>query len=193
MKIPPIFKRQLLILIHSSRVIIKLVIVDQLVKWWFINSLINKPDSKIKITSFFEIVYSWNHGISFGLFGGYTHYSNVIFIFLNILITTYLWYQIYKFKSSASFMGYSFIVGGAIGNILDRILRGAVFDFIYFHYHDYGFPVFNVADAFISIGALILIYDHYKIKKSVELEAKTNYDALQMEADKIREKSSKDF
>ena len=149
---------------HSSRVIIKLVAIDQLVKWWFINNLQTRPSHSIEVTSFFEFAYSWNHGVSFGLFGDYKQFSNILFIILNILITTYLWYQIYKYKSPISFAGYSFIVGGAIGNILDRIFRGAVFDFLHFHYHDYSFPIFNIADAFISIGAVILIYDYYKEK-----------------------------
>jgi len=191
--IPPIFKRQFLIFIHSCRLIFKLIIVDQLSKWWFISSLPSKLDHTIEVTSFFDFAYSWNHGISFGLFGSYAQYSNILFIVLNIMITAYLWYQLFKYESPASFAGYSLIIGGAIGNIIDRVLRGAVFDFLHFHYGDYSFPVFNVADAFISLGAAILIYDYYKSKKSIEQSDQTNYDALQKEADEIRKNNNEDF
>ena len=150
-------------------------------------------EHRIEVTSFFDFAYSWNHGISFGLFGGYAQHSNILFIVLNIIITAYLWYQLFKYKSPASFAGYSLIIGGAIGNIIDRILQGAVFDFLHFHYGDYSFPVFNVADAFISVGAAILIYDYYKSKKSVEQSDQTNYDALQKEADEIRKNNNEDF
>jgi signal peptidase II len=94
-----------------------------------------------------------------------------------------------KSKSVISFLGYSCIIGGAIGNVIDRVFRGAVFDFIYFHYQDYGFPIFNLADSFISLGVIILIYDYWCQKKSIEEKAKRNYDVLEVEAERIRKLS----
>ena len=186
MNIHPELKKKVLIICRSSNIITKLAVIDQITKWWFISYLPQKIGLTLKVTSFLEIVYSWNHGISFGMFKKYYQYSNIIFILLNSLITAYLWSLMLRCKSALPFLGYSCVISGAIGNIIDRIFRGAVFDFIYFHYGDYGFPVFNLADSFISIGVAVLIYDYYKPKKSIEEKAKRNYDVLEVEAEKIR-------
>jgi len=145
-----------------------------------------KPNLTIKVNSFFDIVYVWNYGISFGIFKNYYQYSNFALLAVNSLIVAYLFYIQLKCKSVLSFVGYSLVIGGAIGNLVDRILRGAVFDFIYFHYKEFGFPVFNLADSFISIGVMFLLYDHYKTKKMIEENLNTNYDDAAIEAEKIR-------
>lgn len=173
---------------RSSRIIITLIIIDQLTKWWFINNLRWQPGLMLKVTSFLNMVYTWNYGISFGLMREYYQYSNFSFIVINSAIVGYLYYLMIRSKTIGGFAGYSFVIGGAIGNIIDRIFRGAVFDFIHFYYQDYSFPVFNLADCFITIGVMILIEDYYSSKKVVEEKAKENYDKAQIEAmaEKIR-------
>jgi len=163
-----------------------LVAIDQVTKWYYIYNLQEKPNLTIKVNSFFDIVYVWNYGISFGIFKNYYQYSNFALLAVNSLIVAYLFYIQLKCKSVLSFVGYSLVIGGAIGNLVDRILRGAVFDFIYFHYKEFGFPVFNLADSFISIGVMFLLYDHYKTKKMIEENLNTNYDDAAIEAEKIR-------
>lgn len=179
-------KNKLLIIYQSGKLALRLVILDQVTKWWFILYLKKKPAMTLKISNFLEFVYVWNYGISFGLFKNYYQYSNAVFIALNSIITAYLWYILLHCKSALSFTGYSFIIGGAAGNLIDRCFRGAVFDFIYFHYRDYGFPVFNLADSFISIGVMLIIYDHYKMKKIVEKSSNKFYDSVEIEAERIR-------
>ena len=61
---------------------------------------------------------------------------------------------------------YPTIISGAIGNLIDRVSRGAVFDFIFVHYHSFAFPVFNIADSNITIGAVIFACNHFFFKKS---------------------------
>ena len=68
-------------------------------------------------------------------------------------------------KGCTAQMGLLLIISGAIGNLIDRILRGAVFDFLYFYYENLAFPAFNLADAFITIGACIFIYDYLFLQK----------------------------
>jgi signal peptidase II len=107
----------------------------------------------------------------------------------NVIITSYIWYLLLKCKNALEFVGYSFIIGGAIGNLIDRIYRGAVFDFIYIHYKQYGFSVFNLADSFITLGALCIVSFYYKERKrQIALEEYKNYnDELTQEAQKIRD------
>lgn len=182
------FKKLYLTFASSSRIIITLVIIDQLTKWWFINNLRWKPGLTLKVTSFLNMVYTWNYGISFGLMRDYYQYSNIVFLITNTIIVCYLYYLMMSSKTIGGFAGYSFVIGGAIGNLIDRSFRGAVFDFINFHYQDYSFPVFNLADCFITLGVIILVEDYYSAKKNIEEKAKENYDKAQIEAmaEKIR-------
>lgn len=178
--------KKLLIIYQTSKIALRLIIIDQITKWWFILYLKQKPGLMIKVSSFLDFVYVWNYGISFGFFKQYYQYSNYLFISLNSLITLYLWRLLLSCSSAISFIGYNFIIGGAIGNLIDRIYRGAVFDFIYFHYHTYSFAVFNLADSFISIGVALILYEHYKNKKIVEKKDDKLYDAVASQAEEVR-------
>ncbi len=173
---------------QSSKIVIKLVIIDQVVKWWFIGYLRNRPGLTLEITSFLDMVYSWNYGISFGLLRNYYQYSNMLFSVLNSAIIVYLWGVLLQCKSILGFIGYSFVIGGALGNLIDRFINGAVFDFIYFHYQDIGFPVFNLADSFISAGVIVLLYDYYRFKKIVAQKNIILYNnaLVHHEAERIR-------
>ncbi len=154
-------------LIEHLPLIMIVVLLDQATKSFFIYHVKEQIGMSIKITDFFSIVYAWNHGISFGIFSNYYQYSNYIFIAVNISITAYLVYLLTESRSLIERLGIAIILGGSVGNIIDRIFRGAVFDFLYFHYNDLGFPVFNLADCFINIGVfLIIVHCLFNIKKS---------------------------
>ncbi len=176
MYIPLVFKKILFTIHYSNYIVVKLIIVDQLVKWFFINYLKSKVGLTLQVTSFCDLVYSWNYGISFGIFQNYYQCSNMLFIVVNSVIAAYLWCVLLRCKTTLNFIGYSFLVGGAIGNLIDRFVNGAVFDFIYFHYQNFSFPVFNLADTFISLGTMFLLYDYYKTKKIVEQKEKVKYN-----------------
>ena len=139
--------------------------IDQLSKSYLINVLPKKFEYSFDLLPFLKIVYAWNYGISFGLFSGYYQYSNYFFIAINLLITLYLLYLLI-YDAEYNKIALSLIIGGAIGNLIDRLIRGAVFDFIFLYYEKYSFPAFNMADAFISAGALIFLIDfcHQKNK-----------------------------
>lgn len=144
-----------------------LVAFDQTSKNFLITYLKTQPHFIFEIAPFLDFVYTWNYGISFGIFKQYYQYSNYILLVLNSLIVIYLTNMLLKSESRLSIYGLNLIIGGAIGNLADRVMQGAVFDFIYFNYKDFGFPAFNLADSFISIGAALFIYDHFLRKKSV--------------------------
>lgn len=146
------------------------IFLDQASKTFLISYLKGKPGYMIELMPMFNIVYAWNHGISFGLFRDYYQYSNYAFLIFNSIIILYLCYLTIKSESYLAFIGFSTIVGGALGNLTDRIFRGAVFDFLYFYYGDLSFPAFNLADSFITIGAGLLIWEYlfYSHKKTLD-------------------------
>jgi len=145
--------------------IVLFVALDQASKTFLISYLKTQNNYMIEVLPFFDIVYAWNYGISFGLFSNYYQYSNLIFLGLNSMIIIYLCYMTIQTKGCTAQMGLLLIISGAIGNLIDRILRGAVFDFLYFYYENLAFPAFNLADAFITIGACIFIYDYLFLQK----------------------------
>jgi len=145
-----------------------LVLFDQLSKTYLISYLKTEPNFILEILPFLDFVYAWNYGISFGLFKQYYQYSNYVLLVLNSFIVMYLISMLVKSESKLSIYGLNLIISGAIGNLVDRIIRGAVFDFIYFNYQDFSFPAFNLADSFISIGAALFIYDYFFKKKSLD-------------------------
>lgn len=139
--------------------IVLCVALDQVSKNYAIEFLLHQPGMIYHLTSWCSGVYSWNYGISFGMFTEYAGYSNSIFLAINCTIVSYFVYLMLFAKSTLQFYGLSVIIGGAIGNLVDRFTKGAVFDFIYLHYSGNSFPAFNVADSLINIGATILIVD----------------------------------
>ena len=123
---------------------------DQLTKY-FINSNIN--DLIYKKYLIFNIDFVKNYGAAFNLFNGYRLFlSSISLLFVFLLI--YLILRKYK-TESIELYSYSLILGGTIGNGIDRIIRGYVVDFINLNFID--FPVFNIADIFINIGFFLLL------------------------------------
>ncbi len=128
------------------------VLIDQLSKE-FIKNYFFEIDSAIRFFEGLNIVYVENKGVSFGIFAEY----NITFFLgiLSILISGYIIFLILKSKDRIERNSLSLILGGAIGNGLDRIVYGHVVDFIDFYYKNFHWPAFNFADSFITIGAII--------------------------------------
>jgi len=137
---------------------------DQLTKILVIKNIAN--DQFVSINSYFYLVHFKNPGAAFSFLsdaGGWQRY------FLSIvaaIASVYIAFMIKKHRDDFCIgLALSLILGGALGNLYDRISLGYVTDFLYFHYNDYYWPAFNVADTAISIGAIILIYE-VLVKKS---------------------------
>lgn len=149
-----------------SILILFIVIIDQSSKTYLISYLKSKNGYLIEVTEFFDVVYSWNYGASFGFMRNYFQYSNYSFLILNSFITFVLIWLLARSKNNIDSIAFSMVIGGAIGNIIDRIIRGAVFDFIYLHYDNIAFPAFNFADSFITIGAILYFINYYTRTKN---------------------------
>ena len=138
-------------------IILFIFLIDRISKQLVIYLDNNNLNSEIFLSKFLNIQLIWNEGVAFGLFSSdntFFYHSLTGFIILIILIL------IYFFIKSNGFEKYSFLIilGGSLGNVYDRLAYSAVPDFIDIHYHNFHWFIFNVADIFITIGVLSLIY-----------------------------------
>lgn len=125
-------------------------------------TLVMAPPEPIEVTSFFNLVLVWNKGVSFGMFGS-GDFTTVLSLFaaaVTVILIGWLW----KTTSTLLSLSISLIIGGAIGNIIDRIRFGAVVDFLDFHALGYHWPAFNVADAAICVGVVLIFLDGFRKK-----------------------------
>ena len=111
---------------------------------------------------FIELLLIFNSGIAFGIFDNKGELASNLLLILTILITLYLLWMIIIETKDRNKIALSFITGGAIGNVLDRINDGSVTDFLQLKIYNYSLFVFNLADAFITIGAILIIYFEFK-------------------------------
>lgn len=133
-------------------------ILDQFSKY-LIKSHIG-PYDIIKITPFLNIVYVENIGSAFGMF---KNLGNVFFIAVTSIAIVFISYLIIKDMDNRT--GLSFILGGAAGNLMDRLLHGYVIDFLDVYIGKYHWPAFNIADAALTIGFILMIINLFFHKK----------------------------
>ncbi len=145
---------------------IVVILIDQFTKYIAMTSVesiilkTNGVHTHIKKTSFFNLVLVWNRGISFGVFNNNNSIITTVLLLIILAIVVYIFYILWKNNNLLLMFCYSLMLGGAIGNIIDRINYGAVIDFIDVHLGDLHWPAFNIADSCICIGVcLYLFYD----------------------------------
>lgn len=145
-------------------------ILDQLSKQWVLSSLlpclsgqtgpgcaVNSP--VIELTSFFNLVMVWNFGVSFGLFASGADLMPYVLVAVSLLISGLLIAWVWRGASRLAALSVGMVVGGALGNVIDRLRFGAVADFLDFHVAGWHWPAFNVADACIVVGVGLLLLD----------------------------------
>lgn len=115
------------------------------------------------ITSFLAIRPALNRGISWGWFHSLGEVGRYILVALSVGLIGVLWFLFRKASKLGRF-GFAFMIGGALGNVCDRLVDGAVYDFIDIHYRSYHFMIFNAADVFISLGVVIVLIDSFFVK-----------------------------
>ena len=142
------------------------MLLDQLSKYWVVVRMGVQQHEPIFITKFFSIVMVWNHGVSFGMFASPdSSYSSYILIAVALIISAVLWRVAHAAENRIEVIAYGMIIGGALGNALDRIRLGAVADFLYVHYNQFSWPAFNIADSAICIGVGFLLLHMFKNSK----------------------------
>lgn len=136
-------------------------VLDQATKWYVLTDLMNPP-AVIPVTSFFSYVLAWNTGVSFSLFNSYGVTGTYVLIALSSTISLVFFVWLLKARNYCLASGLGFIIGGALGNLIDRIRFGAVIDFLHFYYDTFSWPAFNLADTFITIGVILIVIESFK-------------------------------
>ena len=134
------------------------IFLDLITKNYALSSLI--INHSISINNFLNFTLAFNHGAAFSFLsdaGGWQRWFFIIFSIVVILIITYILVK----ERNSQYIAFSFVIGGAIGNLYDRIFYGYVIDFIEFHYNSFYWPIFNIADIAISIGIILLLYSMF--------------------------------
>lgn len=132
------------------------LLLDQLSKYYVLHEVLGEM-SAIAYTSFFNLVRAWNTGVSFSMFNDYGSLGTIMLSVVASGIVLFLLIWLKDEENSLSQVALGLVIGGAVGNIIDRVRLGAVFDFLDFHVAGHHWPAFNLADSFICIGAAILV------------------------------------
>ncbi|MBL8805283.1 MAG: signal peptidase II [Rhodospirillales bacterium] len=137
------------------------LVLDQAVKLAMLVYLIEGFRPSVRVLPFFNLVVVWNYGVSFGMFNTGSSSSAYLFAGLALAIVLGLVWWMRNAENLTVAVALGLVVGGAIGNVVDRLRFGAVFDFFDFHVAGWHWPAFNVADSGITIGVAILFWDAF--------------------------------
>lgn len=132
-------------------------LIDQLSKYLLVDRL--SGGEVIEVLPFFKLVMVWNYGISFGLFADGGDLRKFLLVGVAAVITLCMLIWLWRARSWLLTFALAFIIGGAVGNVVDRFRWGAVADFFYFHYESWYWPAFNIADSGIFIGVVLLCWE----------------------------------
>jgi len=154
--------------IFNFYLLITLVIffLDRLIKIYIIKKTGETGTSEIFFSNYLNIQLVWNEGIAFGLLSfNESFFYNIITFFISIVIIILIYFA-FKSKSFEK-IAYVLIIGGALGNLFDRIYYNAVPDFIDLHINNFHWFIFNIADIFITVGVLCLIFVEIFLKREL--------------------------
>ena len=134
------------------------VILDQISKWVILTQVMDPPVA-ITVLPIFDLVLAWNRGVSFSMFSSAADHAPYLLAGFAVLVAGMLGIWLSRVKAPLPALGLGLVIGGALGNVVDRLRFGAVVDFLYFHYAGWGWPAFNLADSAITVGVALLLLD----------------------------------
>lgn len=150
-------------------IIAVIFVLDRLSKLWVLGNLVDNPITVI--SNFFYLRHLENRGAAFSILHGKIPFL----VITTSIVSIFLIYYLIKYNQKLLRVALSMILGGAFGNLYDRIFRGSVVDFLEFHFGSYVFPSFNVSDTFVVCGTILLaiyILFIHKDEKSIDLKRK---------------------
>lgn len=133
-----------------------IIVADQFTKLWILRRI---ETGDIEITPFFNLVLVWNRGISFGLFGQGNPVSPIILIAISLIIAAGFGVWLWQATNKHLVIAIGAVIGGALGNVIDRLRFGAVVDFLDVHAFGWHWPAFNIADSAIVLGIAFIVLD----------------------------------
>jgi len=139
-------------------------LVDQLTKNWFLSVTFDRT-STIQVTSFLDLRLGLNKGVTFGLLNDFGAWMPYVLMAVAVLILLLLLKWLRSANTMYAALGLGFVMGGAVGNVIDRLRFGAVVDFIDFHYAGYHWYTFNVADSAICLGVGLLLLESFVLSR----------------------------
>jgi signal peptidase II len=139
------------------------IVADHLTKWWVTSSL--DYQEAIHVLPFFSLILVYNSGAAFSFLADAGGWQRWFFIAIGIVATVII-VRLLKQHAHDTRLAFALalVLGGALGNVIDRVLLGHVVDFLLFHYRGHSFPAFNVADSAITVGATLLVWDSLRRK-----------------------------
>lgn len=159
-------KKEVLYKLSYPVLIFLLVVLDLFSKDYAANNFLF-AQSYSTFIPFIDFLLIYNSGIAFGIFDGYGNLASNLLLVITIFILIYLIRLLIKEKVQIAKFALSLITAGALGNIIDRFIDGKVTDFLHLEFGSFSFFIFNLADAFITLGAILIIYFEliYKAKQ----------------------------
>lgn len=144
---------------------------DQAHKWWMLYVYKIQEKGKVAVAPFLDLVMVWNPGISYGLLPQDSELGQALLVGFAVIAVIGLTIWLARTRTALLAASIGLIMGGAIGNAIDRFLYGAVADFFSFHAFDFYWYVFNIADVAIVVGVVGVLYDtlfpgHKKVSKA---------------------------
>jgi len=133
-------------------------ILDQVSKWWIVYRVMEPPRT-IEVTAFFDLVLTYNRGVSFGFLNTGAAPAPWLLSGLAVVIVIALLFWLRGIEGRWPGVAVGLIIGGALGNVVDRLRLGAVVDFLDLHWGDLHWPAFNLADSAITVGVVLLLLD----------------------------------
>ena len=134
-------------------------LADRVSKWWVLEVLDLDRVGRIEILPFLDFRMVWNRGISMGLFQADGDGGRLALIILTTLVSIFILVWLIRTQEKILAIALGLVLGGAVGNIWDRISYGAVADFVHLHVGNLSFYIFNVADSVITLGVILLLAD----------------------------------
>ncbi|ELL9331314.1 signal peptidase II [Vibrio fluvialis] len=148
----------LALLVFVADIAIKLVVMNSMGYGW---------ENRIEILPFFNLLYVHNYGAAFSFLSDQAGWQRWLFTGIAFAVVGLLAFWMRRLPSSDKWnnMAYALIIGGAVGNVFDRVVHGFVVDYLDFYWGTYHWPAFNLADSAICIGAAMIILDGFRGKK----------------------------
>jgi signal peptidase II len=139
------------------------IVLDQLTKHWLLGAL--RPGEEWRLTPFASLVLAFNRGAAFSFLAGMGGWQRWLFAIIAVGACAAMLWLMRRGGRALFCAALALIIGGALGNLYDRLTLGHVVDFVLLHYRDWYYPAFNVADSAITIGAAALILDGFRERR----------------------------